>query len=82
MTTLLVTSSDGIIFRVETTPRAAVFERMYAARETAAQLEQHGDFVRVRSMDDLVAPEISVTFDEITPLRPRPQLRLIPGGKL
>ena len=81
MTTLLVTSSDGIVFRVETTAQAAIFERRYAMRTPAAQLEQHGDFVRVRSMDDLVAPGEWIVIEEITPFRPRPQLRLIQGGR-
>jgi hypothetical protein len=74
MSTVLVTSRDGIVFRVETDRRAAAFEAMYAGSRDADALEQHGDFVRVRSLDDLVAPEPP-------PPRPRPRLVLIQGGK-
>lgn len=76
MTTLLVTSKDGIVFRIETSAKAAPFERAYAARATAAELAQHEEFSRVRSLDDLVAPEFVFTAAPS-----RPQLRLIQGGK-
>jgi hypothetical protein len=70
------------VFRVETEPRAASFERAYAAREPAAQLERHPEFVRVRSLDDLVAPAVIVLDDIVPPpVRTVPRLTLIQGGK-
>jgi hypothetical protein len=64
-TTLIVRSSDGVEFAVETDRRAVPWELAFAARYTAAQLAAHGDYVRVeaplteqyRSLDDL--PEVS-----------------------
>jgi hypothetical protein len=64
-TTLIVRSSDGVEFVVETDRFMIPWELAYAARCTAAQLEAHGDYVRVgaplteqvRSMDDL--PDVS-----------------------
>lgn len=80
MTTVLVTSRDQIIFRVESNARNAPFERTYAARTMAVELEQQTDFARVRSLDDLVPHGPSVT-DLPEPPPARPQLRLIQGGR-
>lgn len=74
MATLLVTSRDGAVFRVNTDPRSALADQRYAAAQTAEALERHGAFHRVRSLDDIVEPETA-------PSRPRPQLTLIRGGK-
>jgi hypothetical protein len=79
----LLTSSDGIQFRVllhgrtDAQLHAAIrAEQKFAAALTAEQLEAfNGDFVRVRSLDDVPqvpAPDV--------PVRGRPTLVLIQGG--
>lgn len=80
MITVLVASRDQIIFRVESNARNAPFERVYAARSMAAELEQQTDFTRVRSLDDLVPHGPSVT-DLPEPPAARPRLMLIQGGR-
>lgn len=78
---VLVTSRDGITFRVNTQPRSAPSDRAYAAARFAAELEQHGDFHRVNSLDDLVEPGETIVIDEVAPFRTKPALTLIRGGR-
>jgi hypothetical protein len=72
----VVTSRDGIQFVVDSATRSVPADRLFASRWTAEALERHGDFHRVTDIDlaALLAPDPP-------PVRQRPQLRLIRGGK-
>jgi hypothetical protein len=93
----LLTSSDGIQFRVllhgrtDAQLHAAIrAEQKFAAALTAEQLEAfNGDFVRVRSLDDVPQdpPRVSLYATPQpyfpapdVPVRTRPTLVLIQGG--
>jgi hypothetical protein len=93
-TEALLTSSDGIQFRVllhgrtDAQLHAAIrAEQKFAAALTAEQLEAfNGDFVRVRSLDDVPQdpPRVSLYAALVpapdVPVRTRPTLVLIQGG--
>jgi hypothetical protein len=107
---VIVTSSDGIQFRVLLHARtdaqlnyAIKNELRFAAARTAEQLASfNGDFVRIDSLDDVcveIAPEDTLFAGAVhnarvgplltvidgggisSVLSPRPDLKLIPGGK-
>jgi hypothetical protein len=88
ITTILVTSKDGVGFsvsfysRTEAQARAAErAEAAFAATRLACQLDGFGDYHRViKSMDDLTG--LPFVYNPVTP-KPvtRPALTLIKGGK-
>lgn len=84
ISTILVTSSDGIQFSVvihsanEAQASAAKSaELRWAAQRTAAQLESFApEYQRAKPLSDLIAPE-----EYYFSVAKRPQLTLIKGGK-
>jgi hypothetical protein len=78
-TTVIVTSKDGVQFAVATDVAAAAYERAFAAKFTAAELDKHGDFARLYEVGQMPAQGYSIDFAKAP--RPRPQLTLIKGGK-
>ena len=77
----IVTSSDGIQFVVNSHERSVAFDRTFASRQPAAVLETHGDFTRVKSLDDLLTPEEIFLPRIAGPAERRAAFRLIRGGK-
>lgn len=59
--TAIVTSKDGASFAVLTDKRAVPFEQAFAAKFDAAELETHGDFLRVDGPASLTdaAPQVT-----------------------
>jgi hypothetical protein len=92
MSEVIVTSRDGIQFRVVLHARtdgqmnaAIAVEQKWAGARSAAELESfHGDFTRIKSLDDLIAPDpprVSMYATHM-PGAPKagPKLTLIQGG--
>lgn len=87
---VIVTSSDGVKFAVNTYARgaaqaayAAQAEQKYAGMNTAAQLMQHSDFTLWHD-DTLAAPEFDITpvLERAVPRRlTRADLRVIDGDR-
>ena len=79
----VVTSSDGIQFVVNSHERSVAFDRTFASRQPAAVLETHGDFTRVKSLDDLLPPDpVLETFSRhVEAQKRRATFTVIKGGK-
>jgi hypothetical protein len=81
----VVTSQDGVQFVVQSDERTVAYDRAFAARQPAAVLAQHSDFAPVngaQSVPSDTAIDLAVLIaPDPAPVRPRPQLRIIQGGK-
>jgi hypothetical protein len=79
----IVTSSDGVPFTTNSSPKSIAFDKLYASKFTAAGLEKHGDFTRL----DLhpVSGPFDIEFVQVPriagPLERRAAFRVIKGGK-
>jgi hypothetical protein len=81
----IVTSFDGVQFVTNSSPKSVAFDRLYASKWMASELEKQGGFIRLKSLDDLAAGPYDIEFVQVPriagPLERRAAFRVIKGGK-